>query len=289
MIFNPQKIDMHMHSTVSDGSDTPLEILNHVRELGLELFSLTDHDAIKGSILMKSYLKEDDPKFLRGIEFSCKDEGGQYHILGYGYDPQCSAITEVVELGHNYRMRKVHDRLDFLREEFDFTFSKEDLDQLLSLDNPGKPHIGLLMTKYGYSSSKEDAINNYINKVHFQSEYVRPEQAIEGILKSGGIPVLAHPSYGSGSQLIVGEDMRKRLEHLIAYGLQGVEAFYSGFTKKLETEMLNFAEEYHLYVSAGSDYHGKNKLVVLGDTNIKKEGEYPEGLCRFLKDIEKYV
>lgn len=289
MIFNPQKIDMHMHSTVSDGSDTPLEILNHVRELGLELFSLTDHDAIKGSILMKSYLKEDDPKFLRGIEFSCKDEGGQYHILGYGYDPQCSAMTEVVELGHNYRMRKVHDRLDFLREEFGFTFSKEDLDQLLSLDNPGKPHIGLLMTKYGYSSSKEDAINNYINKVHFQSEYVRPEQAIEGILKSGGIPVLAHPSYGSGSQLIVGEDMRKRLEHLIAYGLQGVEAFYSGFTKKLETEMLNFAEEYHLYVSAGSDYHGKNKLVVLGDTNIKKEGEYPEGLCRFLKDIEKYV
>ena len=289
MIFNPQKIDMHMHSTVSDGSDTPLEILNHVRELGLELFSLTDHDAIKGSILMKSYLKEDDPKFLRGIEFSCKDEGGQYHILGYGYDPQCSAMTEVVELGHNYRMRKVHDRLDFLREEFGFTFSKEDLDQLLSLDNPGKPHIGLLMTKYGYSSSKEDAINNYINKIHFQSEYVRPEQAIEGILKSGGIPVLAHPSYGSGSQLIVGEDMRKRLEHLIPYGLQGVEAFYSGFTKKLETEMLNFAEEYHLYVSAGSDYHGKNKLVVLGDTNIKKEGEYPEGLCRFLKDIEKYV
>ena len=289
MIFNPQKIDMHMHSTVSDGSDTPLEILNHVRELGLELFSLTDHDAIKGSILIESYLKEDDPKFLCGIEFSCKDEGGQYHILGYGYDPQCSAMTEVVELGHNYRMRKVHDRLDFLREEFGFTFSKEDLDQLLSLDNPGKPHIGLLMTKYGYSSSKEDAINNYINKVHFQSEYVRPEQAIEGILKSGGIPVLAHPSYGSGSQLIVGEDMRKRLEHLIAYGLQGVEAFYSGFTKKLETEMLNFAEEYHLYISAGSDYHGKNKLVVLGDTNIKKEGEYPEGLCRFLKDIEKYV
>ena len=289
MIFNPQKIDMHMHSTVSDGSDTPLEILNHVRELGLELFSLTDHDAIKGSILIESYLKEDDPKFLRGIEFSCKDEGGQYHILGYGYDPQCSAMTEVVELGHNYRMRKVHDRLDFLREEFGFTFSKEDLDQLLSLDNPGKPHIGLLMTKYGYSSSKEDAINNYINKIHFQSEYVRPEQAIEGILKSGGIPVLAHPSYGSGSQLIVGEDMRKRLEHLIAYGLQGVEAFYSGFTKKLETEMLNFAEEYHLYISAGSDYHGKNKLVVLGDTNIKKEGEYPEGLCRFLKDIEKYV
>ncbi len=279
----PRAIDLHMHSTVSDGTDTPADILNRVREEGLDLFALTDHDAFKGCLAIRRLLKEEDPAFLPGIEFSCKDEEGQYHILGYGFDPKAEAIRKVVAEGHRYRIKKVLARLDFLESRFGFRFPESELRRLWAMDNPGKPHIGNLMVKYGYAATKEEAIREFIDQIHFRNEYVRPEEAIAGILASGGIPVLAHPSYGSGDELIIGEEMEHRLERLISFGLQGVEAYYSGFSRKLRDEILGLAERHGLYVTAGSDYHGTNKLVLLGDTGLPEPESWPEGLHRFME------
>ena len=279
----PKQIDLHMHSTVSDGTDTPEALLGCVRAVGLELFSLTDHDAVKGCEQILALRAADDPRFLPGVEFSCRDEAGKYHILGYGYDPEAEAIKQVVERGHSLRMKKVTARLDFLQSEFGFIFPPEELEHLLTLDNPGKPHIGNLMVKYGYAETKEDAMNRYINLARIRSEYIRPEEAIQGILDSGGIPVLAHPSYGSGDQLILGEEMDRRLRRLMEFGLRGLEAYYSGFTGRIRRELLSFAEKYDLYVTAGSDYHGSNKLVELGDTGLEDSADWPEGLQKFLK------
>ena len=282
---NPCKMDLHMHTTVSDGTDTPLGIAENVKKAGINLFAVTDHDAVKAGRVLREALTADDPCFIPGIEFSCRDEEGKYHILGYGFDPDGAAIGAVVETGHGYRVKKVRSRLDFLKTEFGFEFPQEEIEALFALDNPGKPHIGNLMVKYGFAKSKDVAIKDFINKVRFRTEYVRPEQAIEGILNSGGIPVLAHPVFGSGDELIVGEEMDGRLRRLIAMGLQGVEAFYSGFTPKLSRQMLTFAETYGLYVTAGSDYHGTNKLIPLGDTGLDNTLEWPEGLHRFLEEI----
>ena len=281
----PERIDLHMHTTISDGTDTPREILERVKETGLGLFSVTDHDSIKATRLLRGIRQDDDPLFIPGVEFSCKDELGKYHILGYGYDPEGKSIRAVVDNGHRLRFKKVRARMDFLRERFGFSFPESEVERLFALDNPGKPHIGNLMVRYGYASTKEEAINKFINQIHFHSEYVRPEEAIEGILGAGGIPVLAHPSYGSGDQLILGEEMDARLRRLTEMGLQGVEAYYSGFTSKLREEMLAFAGKYDLFVTAGSDYHGTNKLVVLGDTGCENAAEGPEGMRRFLDAI----
>ena len=182
-------------------------------------------------------------------------------------------------------MRKVLGRLEHLKTEFGITFPQEEIDALLARDNPGKPHIGNLMVKYGFAGTKEEAIRDFINKVHYPSEYVRPEEAIRGILGAGGVPVLAHPSYGSGDQLFVGAEMEARLKRLIGFGLRGVEAYYSGFTPKLTRELLSYAEKYELYVTAGSDYHGGNKMISLGDTNLERVSEGPAGLWRFLEVI----
>ena len=278
-------IDLHMHTSVSDGTDTPEEIVDRVKEAGLRLFSVTDHDAVKGCIAIEKTLREEDIRFLYGVEFSCKDEEGQYHILGYGYDADAPSMRAIIQKGHDLRMDKVKQRVEFLKSEFGFTFREADLSALYSLDNPGKPHIGNLMVQYGYAPTKEEAIKEYINRFHAGSRYVRPEEAIRAILGGGGIPVLAHPSYGRGDELILGEDMKKRLCRLMEYGLQGVEGFYSGFTPKLQGEILRFAQEYDLYVTAGSDYHGQNKMVRLGDTNLPAPEEYPEGLRRFLSAV----
>ena len=279
--------DLHMHTTISDGTDSPEMVLVRVKEAGIDLFSVTDHDAVRGCQTLLHLRRAEDPAFLPGVEFSCRDELGQYHILGYGYEPEAEAIHSVVDLGHSFRMNKVKARLDFLKTRFGFEFPEDELKTLLSMPNPGKPHIGNLMVKFGYAETKEQAIRSFINQLHFRSEYVRPEQAIRGILDSGGIPVLAHPSYGSGDQLILGEEMDRRIRRLMDFGLQGLEGFYSGFTAKLRSEILDFARKYELYVTAGSDYHGSNKLVRLGDTGLSEAQEWPEGLKRFLEEVPR--
>ena len=274
-----------MHSVVSDGTDTPEEMITKVRDAGIDMFALTDHDAIIGCKTILGCISGGDPLFITGSEFSCKDDHGKYHILGYNYDPDGKSIGDVVDLGHGYRMEKVTARLDFIKDTFGFDFSPEDIDALLALNNPGKPHIANLMVRYGYAESKEDAFDKYLNKLRFKDQYVRPEEAIRGILGSGGIPVLAHPPYGDGDQLILGDEMEERLKRLMDFGIKGVEGFYSGFTPKLCQMMLGLAEKYDLYVTAGSDYHGKNKLIALGDNNLPEKSEWPDGLTRFIEDV----
>ena len=283
--------DLHMHSTFSDGTDTPAELLANVRKAGIDIFSLTDHDAIEGCTVLQSLLAPDDPAFLPGVEFSCKDEEGKYHILGYGYDPASPSIRGVVELGHGYRIKKMNVRLEYLLENYGFRFPDEDVKALYALSNPGKPHLGNLMVKLGYAKSKEQAIRDYINKVRVSKEdYVRPEEAISGILGAGGVPVLAHPSYGDGDQLILGEELERRVDRLTDFGLRGLEAFYSGFTPSLRAQVLRLAEKKDLYVTAGSDYHGRNKLIAPADTGLDADGALPDGFLRFLKDtVSRYT
>ena len=282
LLVGIDKIDLHMHSVVSDGTDTPELMLEKVTKAGIDMFSLTDHDSIKGCAMIRARLTQDSPHFINGVEFSCRDEDGKYHILGYSYDDRRPAIREKTRMTHEMRMRKVRMRLDFLKSQFGIEFPLEEVKDLLSLDNPGKPHIGNLMVKYGFAPSKDVAIRDYIDKLKLRTDYIRPEEAISAILESGGIPVLAHPSYGSGNELIIGDAMEARIKKLIGFGIQGMEAFYSGFTRKLENEILGLASKYDLYVTAGSDYHGHNKLVILGDNNLDSIHDAPENLRRFV-------
>lgn len=279
------KIDLHMHTIVSDGSDDPAELVLRVREAGLDMFSVTDHDAIAGCRKTAGALEPGDPFFIPGVEFACKDEDGKYHILGYAYDIDSEGINNVVDKGHSIRLKKLEARLEFLKERFGFVFPEEDIKALHALSNPGKPHLGNLMVKYKYADNREEAIRDFINKRHFTTQYLSPKEVIEGILASGGVPVLAHPSYGSGDDLFVGEEMEARVRKLAGLGLQGLEACYSGFTAKLRGELLGYADKYGLYVTAGSDYHGANKLVKLGDTCMSDLTELPEGMRRFFERV----
>lgn len=279
----PEKIDLHMHTVISDGTDRPEELLAKMIAEGIGLFSITDHDALKGGKEILNIREKDDPAFITGVEFSSRDEKGKYHILGYHYDLNGAAINALIERGHGYRIEKTRGRVRLLGEMFGFYFPEKEVETLLSLENPGKPHIGNLMVKYGFAESKEQAIKEYINKTRYQTTYIRPEEAIQGILESGGIPVLAHPTFGDGEQLIMGEEMEERIKELIGYGLEGIEAYYSGFSPKITGELLSYADKYDLLVTAGSDYHGSNKLVRLGDTGLENTKDGPKGLFRFLE------
>jgi len=279
------KIDLHMHTTISDGTDTPSEIISVVRREGISLFSVTDHDAVMGCGMVREILTDDDPLFISGAEFSCRDTKGKYHILAYGYENLSPKITDMMMARHAARLEKVRMRLDALREDFGIIFSKEDIDKLFKNKNPGKPHLANLLIRYGYADTITLAIHKYLDKLKVPGKWFHPADTIAGILNAGGIPVLAHPSYGSGDELIMGDELDARIQRLISFGLQGVEAYYSGFSNKLQAEVLALAEKYKLYVTAGSDYHGRNKLVLPGDTHQPDMDEAPDGLIAFLEDV----
>ena len=283
------RIDLHMHTTVSDGTNSPSEILSCVKDAGIDLFSVTDHDAIKAGKMIPELLAEGDPSFITGVEFSCKDELGKYHILGYGYDPDAPAINAVVDKGHNSRLEKTRKRVELVQQEFGFVFPDEEVDRLFENDNPGKPHIANLMVNLGYCDSKETAINDYIDKVKFKPFYLSPEEVIVSIIESGGIPVLAHPVYGGGSELIIGEELDERVRRLVGFGIRGLEAYYSGFPEKMKDSVIRLAEKYGLYVTAGSDYHGSNKLVQLGDTNLERVEDAAPSLRAFLETVSDRI
>ena len=259
-----------MHSTWSDGTDSPRELLEKVENAGISYFAITDHDEYRGSrellLQLKEMRDEVRPAFITGAEFSCRDEEGKYHILAYAYDTRSPEILALMDDVHRTRLEKTVNRMAFLKDKFGFTFSREEYDVLMRHHNPGKPHIAKLMIRHGYAKTISDAIVNYIGRYHGPERRVRPEEAIEVTLKAGGIPVLAHGPFGDGEQNFGADEMEKRILRLKEAGLMGTEAFYSGYGAEHRDMMLELAGRYGLLVTAGSDYHGRNKSVRLGDT-----------------------
>ena len=265
---HPPVIDLHMHSDFSDGTDSPEDLINNVKAAGIDIFSLTDHDEIKGCEELFRHLKADDPVFIPGVEFSTSDEEGKYHILGYAYDTGSPVMAQMIARFHEIRMYKLGRRVELLKEYYGFEFTDSDMEWLYSRNNPGKPHIANLMVRHGYAPDITSAIDNYVSNCRVRYQTVRPEEAIETILKSNGIPVLAHGFLGDGGQLLNNYEMEMRLIRLQDMGLAGIECFYSGFTPAMNSYMLYFSHKYNLLATAGSDYHGGNKNVRLGDTGI---------------------
>lgn len=261
--------DLHLHSCFSDGSDTPESLLAAVKNAGVDIFSMTDHDTMDGCAAMRSLLKEGDPFFINGVEFSCRDESGKYHILGYDYDETQSAIIDAVSLTHLARRQKMYHRFDYL-EGLGYTFTEEEKRTVTTLENPGKPHFVALLMKKGYISSKAEGFE-LMGGYHGKAVYLTPEQAIFAILFAGGIPVLAHGILADGSKNLTEEETEARVLRLKAAGLLGLECFYSGYTPEQKAIMLKLAQKHELLITAGSDYHGQNKPIHVGDTNAPEE------------------
>ena len=119
-----QKPDLHMHSVYSDGTDTPEILLQNVRAAGLDLFALTDHDTAEGGAAVRALLRPGDPAFIGGVEFSCRDGRGKYHVLGYGFDAEKPSIRAAADFAHHTRILKMQNRFGYLARRFGFTFTE---------------------------------------------------------------------------------------------------------------------------------------------------------------------
>lgn len=257
------KVDLHIHTTASDGADTPGELAAKVAAAGLRLFSVTDHDTVDGALEMEKFVP-DGVKYIRGVEFSCLSPGGKCHILGYDYDPDHPAFRAALEEGRRLRMEKLDRRLEQLKIDHGIVLTDAERTWLLSRNSPGKPHLGRIIRDRGLAPDLDSAIRGFIRDVPGRDR-IEAKTAIEAIAAAGGCPVWAHPLGGEGEKRLSSEKFENLLETLCGYGLRGLECRYSRYGRKESEFLLAHAAQRGLIPTGGSDYHGSNKKdIALG-------------------------
>lgn len=258
-------IDLHMHSTCSDGSDDPLTLLEHVREAHITTFSLTDHDTIKGNAIIREHVQQ-DMTFINGIEFSTITPIRQAHILGYGFDETNEVLIEAIQKGEALRKHKLEVRLGYLKQQ-GVILKEEDIDDLRSLEIAAKPHIARALIKNGYGSTITEAINTYLSGCPQENDRLDARSAIKAIKAAKGRVIWAHPLGGENVKRMSEERFYKQLHFLLDAGIEGLEVYYSRYNQDEVAFLENVANKYNLLISGGSDYHGKNKNNHLGELN----------------------
>ena len=257
------KVDLHIHTTASDGADTPRELAAKVAAAGLELFSVTDHDTVDGALEMEQFVPA-GVRYIRGVEFSCLSPGGKCHILGYDFDPNHPAFRAALAEGRRLRMEKLDRRLDQIKTDHGIVLTEAERVWLLSRNSPGKPHLGRIIRDRGLAPDLDSAIRGFIRDVPGR-ERIEAQTAIEAIAAAGGCPVWAHPLGGEGEKRLSSEKFENLLETLCGYGLRGLECRYSRYGRKESEFLLHHAVQRGLIPTGGSDYHGSNKKdIALG-------------------------
>ena len=251
------KVDLHIHTTASDGADSPRVLAEKVAAAGLELFSVTDHDTVAGALEMEAIVPR-GVRYIRGVEFSCVSPAGKCHILGYGYDPDHPAFRGALEEGRRLRLEKLDRRLEQLKRDHGIELTDAERSWLMSLGSPGKPHLGQIIRNRGLAPDLDGAIRGFIQDVPGRDR-IEASMAIGAITAAGGFPVWAHPLGGEGEKRLTEEKFESLLETLLGYGLRGLECRYSRYGRKESEFLLDHAERLGLTPTGGSDYHGSNK------------------------------
>ena len=251
-------IDLHMHTTASDGSDAPRQLLEELQKSGITTFSVTDHDTISGALSMEALVPA-GMRYIRGIEFSCITAAGKCHILGYGYDPADPVFRATLAEGRELRLQNLDKRIAFAEDTLGFRLTEEEFTWLHSLESPGKPHLAQILIDRGFANEIQDAIHKYINPCKISRERIDAVTAVKAILHAGGIPVWAHPLGGEGEKRLTVERFQAQLATLLSYGLRGLECYYSRYSPEEEDFLTGTARAEGLLISGGSDYHGTVK------------------------------
>lgn len=265
------KVDLHIHSNCSDGSDNISELINKIKSSGIEIFALTDHDTIEGCSEMKNIIT-DNIKFIQGVELTCQADYIKCHILGFGCDIKNKKLLDLIEKGKKLRRIKMETRVEYLKNKWDIELTKEEYAWLCTRKSVVKTHFANILVKRGLAEDNVSAMKKYLDDCKTPNTRFDIKEAIEVLVDAGAIPIWAHPLGGEGEKHFLEEEMLPRLELMKSFGIKGLECYYSRYNKEEINLLKRLAKENSLLISGGSDYHGKNKKNInLAKLNIDNE------------------
>lgn len=250
------RVDLHIHTSDSDGKYTPAEVVTRAAHAGLKLIAICDHDTINGIVpALEAVSKFPSLALIPGVEISTDVPSGEVHILGYFIDYKDGELGGILAGMRNARIERAHkmiDKLAGLGVKIDWPRVRE----IAGSGTVGRPHIAQAMLEKGYIFSIKDAFVQYIGRggpAYVQWEKMTPEMAVALVVRSHGLPVLAHPLTANSPEALVAE--------LVPAGLTGIEAFYNDNSAEQVTWALNLARRNNLLVTGGSDYHGLDETA----------------------------
>ena len=259
------KIDLHVHTTVSDGKHSPAAIVQKAVDLKLEVIAISDHDNVGGIIpALNAAAPFPGLTVIPGVELSTDVATGEVHVLGYFIDylnQDFEANLERMRHSRISRAQKMVEKLNKLGVKIDYAR----VQQIAGEGTVGRPHIAQAMMEKGYISEFKEAFSRYIGHngpAYVERDKLTPAEAVELINKTGGLAVLAHP-YTSG-------DVEKTISDLKAVGLVGMEVYYGGYSPEDVTRLLRVADANNLIPTGGTDYHGisEGSEIMMGNVDV---------------------
>lgn len=259
-------IDLHVHTTASDGLFTPKEVVYWAHKKKLSAIAITDHDTINGLEEALIYGKKYNIEIIPGIEINTDYKGSEVHILGYYIDYEASWFLNILK---DIRFARYNRAKKMIRKinDLGLQITIEDVIEVSGTASIGRPHIARVLVDHNYAHNTKEVFEKYIgiNGPAYVERYkLTPCEAIEYILKCGGIPVLAHPGLLKDIHII---------KELVDSKLQGLEVFHSKHNEDMIKLYYSIANQYNLIITGGSDCHGSlyNGQPLLGTLNINRK------------------
>ncbi|MDD5085720.1 MAG: PHP domain-containing protein [Candidatus Omnitrophica bacterium] len=279
------KIDLHTHTTCSDGTLSPRELVRLAKSSGFKAIAITDHDTVEGNAEARETGTGEGLEVIEGVELSVEFSPGTMHILGYfvnSVSPELTKSLDFVQRARRERNPKIVEKL----RKLGLDISYEEVLKEAGGGQVGRPHFAGVLVKKGYVRDKGEAFARYLAKgraAYVDKGRFAPREAAEIIHNSGGLVVLAHPSQ---LHIPTKENLRKLIDELVGYGLDGIEVYSSCHTRKEARLYAELAEEYKLFVAAGSDFHGDNSPgIKLGNVGPGVKVDYE--LVSLMKEAMK--
>lgn len=275
------RIDLHLHTTHSDGSFSPAAVLEFAKTAGVTALAITDHDIVAGIPEALEVGSRLGIEIVPGVEISSRYGGSELHILGYYIDWRQQRLNGRLKALRESRHRRNPQIIEKLNElGLDITY--EEVQALAGTESVGRPHIArILMDKKVVTSAKE-AFDRYLAEgrpAFVPRQLPEPAEAVTWIREAGGIAVLAHPTWVKETS----DGLCRLVERLKAAGLGGIEVHYSTHNARQTSEYLDLAKQFDLLVTGGSDFHGLTKPdieVGIGRGDLK----VPQALLEPLKN-----
>jgi len=272
------RIDLHTHSNVSDGTESPSALIRSAVAAGLDVVALTDHDQTTGWAAAVETAQEVGIGFIPGMEITCQDSQGiSVHLLSYLHDPNYQPLLDELDLALNARIIRAQRIVERLAEDYPINW---DLvrEHCQPGSTVGRPHIADALVAAGIVENRNEAFANVLS---FRSRYyvshpaVDPATAVQLVREAGGVPVFAHPKASARGRVVAD----KTFYEMIDAGLAGVEVYHRDNSEEGKRWLLKLATKHDLIITGSSDYHGTGKLNRLGE-NLTE----PEMLQRIIQE-----